>query len=152
MHIMSIMNSLFPSPYEYCIQGLVVDSMEDGKAMEWIGQALDLITGLRPKDLIYEYMIAGKVFDSMFLCKIFYLDHLVNVTAAEIIQTLVQYRAHSSQKCSIMECLISQKCYQGPVFNETVGKAKLVSNERVRKILSDLFIINNAAIDILRNF
>lgn len=136
---------------EQIMQGLLVDHMEDGKALECIGHALDLITGLRPKDVIYEYVNSGIALDSVLVRKILYLDHMINVTAAEIIETLVQYRGHSSQKCHIIECIISRKRYQGPVFNATVGEAKLESNEYVRRLLRNLFIINHAAIDILRN-
>jgi hypothetical protein len=131
------------------LQGLVADFLEDDKAFDWIVLAADLIRGLRPSDLIYEFLNAGVVVDSILISKVLYLEQMVNAAAAEIIQTLVEYRAHSSQKIRVIECIISGKSYEGPIYSETIRQAKCDSYHQVRKTLLDLVKIKNAAIEIV---
>jgi hypothetical protein len=131
------------------LQGLLADLLEDDKAFDWIVLAADLIRGLRPSDLIYEFMNAGIVLDSILIGKVLFLDQMVNAAAAEIIQTLVHYRAHSSQKNRVIDCIISGKSYEGPIYSESVRQAKNDSNYQVKKTLLDLIKISQAAIEIV---
>lgn len=139
---MSNMNSL--------MHGLAIDSMEDDKALQLITETLPLIKGFGIKDLIFEYLAAGKVVDPILVSKMFYLDRMITITAAEVIQLLVDYRFHSCQKNHILDCLYSGKCYQGPKYNSTVSEAKSQSLQHVGEIVFYLFRVRNDAIDLLR--
>jgi hypothetical protein len=147
MSIMDSQNQLVQA--DQLLQGLLTDFMEDNKAFEWIVVALDLIRGIRPKDLIYDALNSGKNVDIFLIHKLLFLDQMINISAAEIIQTLVWYRSHSSQKNRAIECIISGKRYEGPVYNGIVREAKCEANAIVGKMLLDLVRINQTAIEIV---
>ena len=135
---------------DYLLNGLIADMMEDNKALEWIYQALNVIQGQRPVDLLADILSLEKSVDPILLSKFLCLNRMIDCKIGEIIQTLIQYRAHSSQKDHIMECIISGKNYQGPMYNSIVKEAKMESMDYVRKVLEDVFLVNNAAIDLLK--
>ena len=137
------------SVYQSCriLEGLITDHLEDQKALQWIESLLNILRGIRPLDVIYSLLDSGVAVSPEILCRSLSLSRKIDITIAETIQTLIQYRDHSCQKAHMIDCILSGKNYHGPAFNATVKAAKVDSFEYVRRLVENLHCINATDLD-----